>query len=139
MKKKILPFSFLILLLIIFSGLCVYAESTFSTGSTEFNMPQGYYIGTPNDQDAINITDGSKSVFIYEHEDNNIEKYVNHYTKEGQKIKPTNYTIDNTVVFKANNNNKIHYWFIKNNKTYDVYIWEPNENIDSIVETLIKS
>ena len=53
-----------------------------------------------------------------------------------------NFTIDNNVIQKSinsNNNFNVHYWFVKNGKSYEIYKWDDNPKMDYIVNDLVKS
>lgn len=147
MKKKLFLIT-IAMVFLIFSS-CAYAgwfDSKIKVGDTDFKLPDGYHEGKMNKFGAVNITNGTNSIFLFEQDDANIQKYINNYKKEIQKQNQSmtikNFTIDNIVIYKTNNNNNpntIHYWFVKNNKTYDVYTWDGNKDMDSIVINLIKS
>ena len=36
-----------------------------------------------------------------------------------------------------NNTNVTHYWFVKDNQSYDVYTWDGNKDIGSIVNKFV--
>lgn len=115
-------------------------------GSTNFKFPNGYHEGTPNDLGAINITNGEYSIFLVEYNDTNVKKHIDDYEqfikRKNQSMSIMNYTIDNAVIYKSdnlNNHYNVHYWIVKNNKTYDIYKWDENPKIDYIVSDLVKS
>ena len=123
------------------------SDSTFKVGATTFNMPDGYHEGTPNEFGATNITNGTNSIFIVENNDSNIMSYITEYenyinNSRHQSMSIVNFTIDNTQIYKTDNKddpNIIHYWFVKNKKTYDIYTWDGNKKMDSIVINMITS
>lgn len=154
MKKRYLII-FLVIILFGMLGSCVYADfidfvdfdSTFKVGNTEFVIPEGYSEGNFNEFGATNITNGTNSIFILENNDTNVMEYVHDYENyinntRNQSMNILTFTIDDMLVYKTDNvdnPNIIHYWFVKNNKTYDIYTWDGNEKIDSIVISMIKS
>lgn len=149
MNKKFVLFIFCVLILS-FSGGSVFSlesNSTLNLTNMGFEIPDGYYEGSLNNLGAINITNGSSSIFILEYDDANAMKYVNHYKNEiinnkHQKMDLLTFTIDDVIVYEAdikNNPLKIHYWFVKDNKTYDVYTWDGNKDIYNFIEKMIQS
>jgi len=148
MNKKIIALLILVVIILLFGfiGYNEWSNSTVKVGSTEFSLPEGYYKGALNEFGAVNITNGNSSIFIYEYEGNDTLKYISHYTtspsQKNLNISIVNYTVGDVVVYKTDNKDspyKIHNWFIKNNKTYDVYTWDGNKDLDSVVTNIIKS
>lgn len=149
MTKKSYLIIIIIIVIILILGFCIYSDlfnQKIKVGTTNFNMPNGYHEGALNEFGAINITNGTNSIFLFENNDDDIIKYVNSYEEHINDLNQTmdiiNFTIDNIQIFKTNNKDNpttVHYWFVKNNKTYDIYTWEGNEEIDSIILDIIKS
>ena len=136
------------IILMMFYGSLVYAEefdSTFSVGDGEFNMPKGYHEGIMNNLGAVNITNGKNTVFLYEYGDDDVMSHIKEYkdldSNKNRPIEIVNITFDGIKIYKTDmdGSKKTHYWFVKNDKTYDVYTWENNFDMDGIVRDLIKS
>ena len=109
-------------------------------------MPEGYHIGEKNTFGAISITNESNTIFLLENNGTNVQGYIDIYRKilidKNESINITCFNIDNMEIYKIislNNTQNIHYYFIKNNKTYDVYTWDGNPKMDSTVIKLIES
>lgn len=149
MNKKIILIIISIIIIILLGGIIAHKQlfdtNTINIGHSEFKIPKGYHEGVKNQLDATNITNGTNTIFIYEYDDNDIIRHVNTYNNseanQNRENNITNLTIDNLIIYKTDNinSNKTHYWFVKNNKTYDVYTWEKNNDMDSIVINLISS
>lgn len=120
--------------------------NTFHVGETQFILPDGYHEGHLNEVGDINITNGNNSIFFVEYNDTDIDKYIQGYSQykseNNRSILITNFTIDNTIVYKATNKedmNIARYFFTNNNKTYSIYNWDSNTELDNIVSNLIKT
>lgn len=140
MSKKFLIIFAIIILVVGFSAYVGLFNSTFKVGDTTFNMPKGYHEGKSNYLGAVNITDGNTTVF-FEEKDVNVIQDINKYKKmiwddRNQTVLVSNYTIDGNLFYKSTikeNPGVMHCWFVKNNKTYDIYTWDGNNDLDMIV------
>ena len=134
MDKKWLLISLIFCILIIAIGFFVLnSNNVVQVGSTSFKLPDGYVEGTPNQFGAVNLTDGKYSIFVVEHNGTDVKKYINEYNKDFVKTK--NRTIDVLTLniegldmYKSSNvdnPNNVHYWVVKNGKTFEFYKWAP--------------
>ena len=106
------------------------------------NLPEGYFQGKINKFGAINITNGNNSIFVSKVDGVNVDKYLDDYMNrtQNQTVDIENTTINGTIVYKTEDGSaaeNIHYWFVKNNKTYEIYTWDGDKNIEGIVNGLI--
>ena len=145
-KKNIL---IIIIVLIILIGVANFTllnnEKTVKVGDTTFSIPSGYNVGTSNNLGDTNITNGENSIFIKEHSTTDLHGYLTEYEKYvkslNDTVKVTCSTVDNVNVYKVEKNNDsqvIHYFFVKNGRTYEIYVWDNNPNLDNLVPELIK-
>ena len=153
MKKKMLIVAVIIIILIMIIGVMMYKNHTqednknnqIILNSVNFTMPAGFYEGTPNEAGDMNITDGNATIFIAKYGGTNITKFVKEYQnatiKNNHHVLINNFTLNNTLVYKAINTDSHakHYWFIKDNNVYSIYIWHEFNNTDSIICDMIKS
>lgn len=150
MDKKTGMIVLLVCIVIIGIGIFEYGNEFTNkyvqVGSTSFKLPNGYYEGIPNEFGSINITDGEHSIFLMEYNDSDVMEHIYDYQQfiknKNQSMKIMNYTIENISMYKSyniNNSYNVHYWFVKNNKTYNVYKWDENPKMDGIVFDLINS
>lgn len=152
MNKKYVLMILIIVILILIIGFLIYSPNfinqskTINVGNSNFTMPEGYHMGEKNKFGAVSITNGSNSIFLLENEGTDVQGYIHSYEKilmgKNETMNVTIFNIDNMEIYKAislNNTNNIHYFFIKNNKTYDIYTWDGNSNMDSTVIKLIGS
>lgn len=123
----------------------VQVES-FDVGSAKFILPDGYHVGNSNDSNKVNITNGVNSIQLIEYKDKQITKHVENYEhyiiNQNGTVKTENFTIDNVTIYKSVNEkypNIVHYWFIKNGKTYEVSKYDANKRMDTMVINLIDS
>lgn len=150
MDKKSIIFVLIIIILLLIVGFMGYnlinnnkpsTPETVLVGTSNFTLPDGYYVGKSNNYGDLNITNGKISIFLLEYPDGNLSKYVVNYENSiNQSVVLTNFTYNNIVVFKGTpsiQSNTVHYWYVCNNKTYSVYSWDYN-NIDDIVKELIQ-
>lgn len=147
--KTILIIALVIILAII--GIVAYntfnfSEQTCTVGAATFTLPPGYSEGAKNPYGATNITNGNNTIFIYEYNGSNISEHINEYgnflKEKNESLDTTKLEIDNNIIYKTSNvKNKatVHYWFAKGNKTYDIYKWDGNKDMDSMVIDLVKS
>lgn len=116
-----------------------------SVASTKFQIPDGYHEVASNKDGVINLTNGTHEIFIGKYNDINVNKHIKTYVDYNKKKNITtnisNFTVGKTVVYKSNLNNSsaVHYWFVKNKNTYDIYSWNHNSEIDSKTIKLIES
>ena len=148
MDKKWFALICIIILLVV--GLIVYTsfmnqETEVKVGDATFKIPDGYHLGNSDEKNVTNLTNGTKNICIKEYDDKNIKKHINSYINQSEKdnktVKISNFTVGKTLVYKTNLNKSaiVHYWFVKNNKTYNIYTWDKNPEIDSISIKLIES
>ena len=117
-----------------------------TVGNTKFILPEGYHHSNPNDFGAESITNNIHTTFLTEYNGTNITKYVEDYQKfiktQNQTMNVENFTIDNITLYKTvniDNPHTIHYFFVANGNTFDVYTWDGDNNIGSIALGLAKS
>lgn len=138
--------------ILIFMGCMLYynyensLDKKIKVGETDFIIPNGYHEGKSNITGVVNLSDGdSNSIFLKENDDTNISNLVNGYesTVLEKNFTPihSNFSIDGVDIYKlsVNNTNTNHYWFKHGNKVYEIYSWNKNDNLDTIVSNLIAS
>lgn len=150
MKKKVA----IILLVIVLIVLCslvfsqkenIQSNTQLKLECTTFNLPEGYYVGNPNNQGDANITNGTYSIFIAEYNESDINIHINQYKnymmKNNKSVDIKNYTTGGIPVYESTYDNMStnHFWFKNNNKVYSIYAWESNKNLNNLVYGLIKS
>lgn len=139
----------LLFIIIIGMGFFIFNENLsnnkFQVGSSIFELPNGYAVGSPNKFGGVNITDGTYSIFLVEHNDSNVSKYINDYQNsmknQNKSVQVFNSTVEGFLVYKSINIDSpdtVHYWIVKNGKTYEMYKWDENPKMESIVIDLIK-
>ena len=152
MNKKLIMIVMAVLILLVMS-VTVYAfpffddeGETFTVGNCTFDMPEGYSLNGTNKFCATAITDGENTIFILEQNSSNVNKYIKEYENQikekNESMKIQNMTIDDMKIYKTDNKdnpNTVHYWFVKGKNTYDIYKWDNNKKMDSIVIDLIGS
>lgn len=145
MNKKVIIAAILIILvaIFVFSALPVTKNSNVQSNASDsnFKIPNGYSEGKTNDLGAKNYTKDNKSIFIGESYGKRAEAYALDYQNksDNESLIIKNYTLNNIRVYTIENNNTIHYWFVKDNKTYDIYTWDGNKDIELFVNNTIKS
>lgn len=148
MNKKWIVIVCIIILLA--AGLFAFYSSTnqqkeVKIGEATFQLPNGYHVVDSDDKNVTNLTNGTNNIYIKEYNTKNIKKLVNSYVNQSESnnktVKISNFTVGKTLVYKSNlkNSGTVHYWFVKNNKTYTIYAWNKNPEIDSITTKLIES
>ena len=129
MDKKWIALICIIIIVVIALG----AFYTFSTpdkvkvGDSTFKIPEGYHVDKSEDNNVTNLTDGKHNIYIKKYDDKKIQKhiesYINRSELKNKTVKISNFTVGKTLVYKTtlNGTNTIHYWFVKNNNTYNIY------------------
>lgn len=147
MKKE----HILIIVLIIIIGFLCYSQFVNNTndnkqyvvvGHSKFIIPEGYKIG--HDQNhAKNLSNGTNSIFLLENNGTDINKYINGYKDYfNNSVVIEKLRVGDYEVYKLtppNNSNTHHYYFVKDKRVYDIYIWDGNPNIDSEVNTILSN
>lgn len=147
-KTKLLIFIIIILLLVI--GFMSYnnyiSKNQTKIGETTFIIPSGYYEGPQNNLGHKNITDGNHSIYITEYADNNVTGHLNdmnnYFKNRNHSTKISNFTYNGILVHELtlpNDQTCSYYYFENNNRTYSVYTWNSNENIEKILHDIIDS
>ena len=150
MKKKFIIIALIIIVLLIL-GCFIYLDffnqsNVIKVGNSNFTIPDGYHKGEVNEFGALSITNGSNSIYLSENNGTDVQGYINIYgnilKEKNESINVTSLNIDNFEIFKVtsvNNTNNVHYFFINNNKTYDIYTWGSNDKLDRVIINLIES
>lgn len=143
--KRNLKLAILILILVLLiGGFIVYFNffnyDTVKVGTTEFILPEGYHDDGFNEFGAVSITNGKNHIFLIEFNDTDEYKHANEYLKSKADTNETLYLskfdMGNRTLYKSSNSEKpsnVHYWFEKGNKSYEIYKWDGNPNMDNIV------
>ncbi len=149
MNKKIVIGIIIVILAVI--GFLTLNELTddnngVKVGNTNFILPDGYSVSKFIKLGDANITNGTNSIGIIERNGSNIQKYIDDYVEKNNN---RNYTTKinkvntgNIEVYKSKiseNNETFHYWFINNDKVYEIFTWDGNNQTDDVVFDLIKS
>lgn len=141
----------LIIIVILIIGVITFSEfgkqnTVVQIGNGEFTLPDGYMKGEINEFGALTLTNGTNSIYIVEKNDSDIPKYLKEYGEfikdKNETMTFINLTIDNVDVYKTDNVDNpttVHYWFNKNNKTYEIYSWDGNNKMDTLVVDMIKT
>ena len=121
-------------------------DPTVKFGNVEFTLPDNYYKKDTTDSGNVVITDGDKEITILRYDDknvkNHIQKYEDYVKSKNQTIKLKDFKAGGMQVYKStiNENSKvIHYWFVKNGKTYSIYTSNADKNTGDIILNMIKS
>lgn len=148
MEKKWIALICIIILLVI-GSITFYSfanqDNKVKIGDTSFQIPEGYHVDNSKSNNVTNLTNGKHDIYIKMYDDKNIKKHINSYINQSEEnnksVKISNFTVGKTLVYKSNLNtsSSVHYWFVKNNKTYTIYSWDKNPEIDSITIKLIES
>lgn len=121
------------------------SKNQVKVGATTFSIPNGFYEGSLNSDGDVNITNGYDTFFLKECGKGNMTKYIKDYknykNNTTKNMSITNFTVDNTLVYKSTMLNEsyiIHYWFKHDGIVYSMYTWSGNKKSDTIVSDLIK-
>lgn len=123
------------------------SDSTFQVGKSTFKLPEGYKEAEYDQPNSVKISNGENEVFISAKDDTDnlddkVHSFAKSFDKDGRPTIITNFTVDNVFVYKLNLENDTHdcyYWFKNNGEVYDIYMWDGNDKIETIVFDLIRS
>ena len=150
-KELLFPISIIILMILcigVTSSIDFFNHDQETTMETHmyFPIPEGYTEGAMNNLGSFNYTNGNSSIFITQDDNLTVKDKVNKYTDyleiNNQKATVENYVVNDITIYKlinTNNTNIIHYWFVKDNKCYDVYTWDGNADIDTVVNNFVNT
>lgn len=150
MNKKII-FGIIIVILAIIMGLLIFNgqlnnDNNMKVGDTNFILPDGYSVSEVIKSGDANITNGTNSLGIIENNGSNIQKYIDKYVEKNKDrnytTKINNFNIGGIEVYKSEiveNNETFHYWFVNNDKVYEIFTWDGNNQTDDVVFDLVKS
>ena len=149
MKREFL-FPILIIILMLFCIMITSSVDFFdsdqgtSLESIYFPLPEGYSEGAISDSSSLNYTNGNSSIIISQDDNLNIENKVNNYKNylenNYQDANIENYVVNNVSIYKIVNNNYTsiaHYWFVKDNKSYEIYTQDGNNDIETIINNFV--
>lgn len=135
----------LIILGLIIGGGYLFFQKNIKVGDAYFSLPDGYEC-IANGKYA-NITNDNESYIIIQNYDTNdidnvTKDYVN-YNKEHNitinitKVKAGDYTVYKSAM--KSNPDIVHYWYVYNNKVYEIYTRSANSQIDDIINNMIQT
>ena len=150
LSRNIKLLTILLIILIIVVGLFAYFSlfyrDSITVGTTEFTLPAGYHEDGFNQFGAVAATNGENSIFLLEYNDTDENKHIQDYLdyKNGSKesVSISKFNVNNKTIYKTNNienPTNVHYWFVKGNKSYEVYNWDNNPHMDNIVMDLFNN
>lgn len=150
LNRNIKLLSIILIILVILGGFIVYNHlftyNTAKVGSTELTLPHGYYEDGLNKFGAVQATDGKNHIFLLEFNDADAKKHAKEYIKSQKGTNDTvtlsQFVIDGKTIYKSTSVKRpqtSHYWFEKDNKTYEVYKWDKNPKMDELVMFLSNS
>ena len=123
-----------------------FEPETVEIGDLKFTLPSGYHEQKTNQTGEVIIANGENKITLVKYDDKNASSHITKYEKylktKNQTMKLDKTKVDNTTVYKSTmkqNPKVIHYWFVKNNKTYSIYTSNANDNTESDINYLIKS
>ena len=144
-KELIFPIS-IIILMIVCIGVTVSVdlfnhENEIMVDSFYFPIPEGYIEGTINNLGSINYTNGNNSIFISEDDNLNVEDKINSYKSHNPNITVEKYVVNDIPIKLVNTNNAniTHYFFVKDNRGYDVYTWDGNDDLKDVVDNFVSN
>ena len=115
-------------------------------GNTKFYLPNGFQESGVIESGDINASNGYESIYFHKYNDTELTEHVNAYVNErkADNFTPilTNFTVNDTLVYKTvivNQTHSMHYWFIKDGTVFSVYTWDGIPKMDQIVSDLVVS
>ena len=147
MKKIILGISVIIIIIICLLGFGIFNnQNTVNVGNATFHLPDGFQEKGVIKSGDINISNGYESFYIHDYKDKNLEEHVKDYIIDRKnksfKVELTNFTVNDTLVYKTvivNQTHSIHYWFMKDGDVFSIYTWDGIPKMNKIVSDLISS
>lgn len=120
-------------------------DPTVKFGKAEFTIPDNYYkkdIGS----DEVVITDGDIEITLLSYDDKNVKKHIEKYESylkgKNKTLNMKDFKVDGVHVYKGTINGSskvIHYWFVKDGKTYSIYSSNADKNTGDTILNIIKS
>lgn len=143
-KKVIIILLLLIGGIAIIGGILAFNPNSIEVNGTYFTLPEGYRC-TANDTYTI-ITNDTDTLYIncYNTDDikNITDSYVDyHKTKNNISVNISKTKFNNNEVYKSTmaDPHIIHYWFVYNDKVYQIYSQTATSTTDANILSLIQS
>lgn len=147
MNKKGIIYILIIILIMLVAiiGVMGYFHNHIKVGDAYFTLPEGYKCVANGEY--TNITNDNNEYIILDYNNtNDLKKVINDYVKYNEdhnlSLSLYNITIGEYTVYKSIMNNDtqiVHYWFIYNDQTYQIYTRSANSNSEKIISDLISS
>lgn len=139
----------IIIVVILFCGMFFFQENSMKkviVNDVEFSVPSKY-----QDQQAsihlVKLTSGENIYFINVLNSSDVKFFVNDYvvhknTTENKSVNISKLDYADSTIYKSvvsDNSSVIHYWFLKDGKTCEIYTGTADSNTDNFILDIIKS
>ena len=148
MKKKLAII--IIIILIVLVGAVIFYESSsqqIKVGDAYFNVPKGYQAQNVSDK-LVRLVSDDKILYINGNvTGSNIDKAVSDYVNFKNRTENTSIMVsdinENGYNFHKSiavtNSSIVHYWFIKENKIYEIYTSTADSNTDKLISSIVNT
>lgn len=147
MNKKLILYllTIILILLVAIIGAFTIFQNDIKVGDAYFTLPEGYkcvangaYTNITNDNDEYIILSYNNT--------NDVKKVINDYVEFNKNhnltVSLSNSQVGEYKVYRStmdNNRQIVHYWFVYDNKVYQIYTHSANSNSEKIICDLISS
>lgn len=115
-------------------------NNTTNNTTFSFTNPDGYNI-VEQTKEFSRLSNGQDTIYVYQLESNDtVENYKEQFSSEFN-ISDASFDMDgvNKTIAVKDNTTVLKYWFTKDNKNFQVQIFNNNDNSDNIAKTIIES
>ena len=147
LKKKLAII--LIIIIIVVGAIILYTSSSqqIKVGDAYFNVPNGYQAQNVSDK-LVRLVSDDKVLYINGNiNESNIDKAVSDYVNFKNRSENTSVMVsdlnENGYNFHKSiavtNSSIVHYWFIKENKIYEIYTSTADSNTDKLISSIVNT
>ena len=137
MKKSTILAAVIIILVIVTIGIIVYTQFNheIKVGNGYFSIPEGYSESTQNKDGDVTISNKTNSIYLSEIDkplDECVNTYINSTKNSSRNATKDIINIDDVKLYKVSVSDgyTVHYWFTLDGKTFTIYSWDGNKNLD---------
>lgn len=142
-KNKILIVIILFIAIVLIYGFLINTNDI-KVGDAYFSLPEGYEC-VANDKYA-NITNSHDSIIITNYDTDDVENITKDYEQYNMdhnlSVTISKLGYNNKTLYKSimnNNSDIVHYWFVKDSNTYEIYTRSANPDVEKNILELIES
>ena len=149
MNYKRIVVIIIIIILILLGGMFLFQENSMkkvTVNDVEFSVPSKYQ-DQMDSTHLLRLTSGENIYFINVLNSSDVKFFVNDYvahknTTENKSVNISKLDYSNSTIYKSvvsDNSSIVHYWFLKDGKSCEIYTGTADSNTDNFILDIIKA